>query len=188
MIPPLAAPVNHAADTGPKPRCDPAVFLLSPQIPFHFRSALPLVDGLPCFCFAISATDCRIETPMDAGISPCFLVFSCRILNAAHTLRCSALFCLAPGRMRFGQSPGFFNQNGGIRGKSAGRNRFGVILGSNSKIFKISSENKKKSTLKLPFQRACWLRGQNLNLRPSGYEGRRTFKALSPFVFCLLGL
>ena len=124
MIPPLAAPVNHAADTGPKPRCDPAVFLLSPQVPFHLRSALPLVDGLPCFCFAISATDCSIETPMDAGISPCFLVLSCRILNDAHTLRCSALFCLAPGRIRFGQGPGFFNQNGGTRGKSAGRARF----------------------------------------------------------------
>lgn len=155
---------------------------------FHFQSALPLVDGLPCFCFAISATDCRIETPMDAGISPCSLVFSCRILNDAHPLRCCALFCLAPGRMRFGQGPGFFNQNGGIRGKSAGRARFEVILGSNSKIFKISSENKRKSTLKPPFQRACWLRGQDLYLRPPGYEGRRTFKAISPFVFCLLGL
>ena len=144
MIPPLAAPVNHAADTGPKPRCDPAVFLLLPQAPFHFRSALPLVDGLPCFCFAISATDRRIETPMDAGLSPCFLVFSCRILDDAHTLRCSALFCLAPGRMRFGQSPGFFNQNGGIRGKSAGRPVLRSFWGQNPNYLRLALKAKEK--------------------------------------------
>ena len=70
-------------------------------------------------------------------------------------------FCLAPGRMRFGQSPGFFNQNGGFRGKEAAGNRFGVILGSQSKNFKIRSESKRKSTLKLTFQRALvyWLAG-----------------------------
>ena len=70
---------------------------------------------------------------------------------------------------------GFFNQNGGIRGKSAGRARFGAILGAKSEIFKISSESKRKSTLKLTFQRAWWLRGQDLNLRPPGYKGRLPF-------------
>ena len=89
--------------------------------------------------------------------------------------------------MQFGQGSGFFNQNGGIRGKSAGRARFGVILGANFKIFKIGSESKRKSTLKPTFQRACWLRGQDLNLRPPGYEGRRTFKALSSFAFAFSG-
>jgi len=90
--------------------------------------------------------------------------------------------------MQFGQGSGFFNQNGGIRGKSAGRARFGAILGAKSEIFKISSESKRKSTLKLTFQRAWWLRGQDLNLRPPGYEGRRTFKAPSSFVSCRLRL
>ena len=56
--------------------------------------------------------------------------------------------------MQFGQGSGFFNQNGGIRGKSAGRARFGAILGAKSEIFKILSESERKSTLKLSLQRA----------------------------------
>ena len=90
--------------------------------------------------------------------------------------------------MQFGQGSGSFNQNGGIRGKSAGRARFGVILGSNSKIFKIGSESKRKSTLKPTFQRACWLRGQDLNLRPPGYEPDELPSALPrDMKFSLLG-
>ena len=52
-----------------------------------------------------------------------------------------------------------------------GKNRFGVILGSKSKIFKTVFQNKRKRTVKpdvLPF--FIWLRGQDLNLRPPGYE------------------
>ena len=84
--------------------------------------------------------------------------------------------------MQFGQGSGFFNQNGGIREKSAGRARFGVILGANFKIFKIGSESKRKSTLKPTFQRAWWLRGQDLNLRPPGYENFTLQRKLLRFV------
>ena len=40
----------------------------------------------------------------------------------------------------------------------------------------------KKSTLKLMFQRAWWLRGQDLNLRPPGYENSTSHRYILCFV------
>ena len=60
---------------------------------------------------------------------------------------------------------------------------FGVILGSKSKIFKTVFQNKRKRTVKpdvLPF--FIWLRGQDLNLRPPGYEKFKVYALECCFV------
>ena len=82
---------------------------------------------------------------MDAGISPCFLVFSCRILNDAHTLRCSALFCLAPEGCGSGKVPAFSTKTAEFVEKAPAGPVLGSFWGQTPKFLRLALKAKEKA-------------------------------------------